>query len=281
MHGRIVKTMDSRSENPRLARLLTPWGGVTVAFDHGLSGVPVGLEDARARVREVLSAQVDGIITAIGLARAMQQEIEAAGVALVGALDATIMDRDQAVGRAIVGTADQLAAVGADCVKILFQLAWKRDRLAEEVRTVSAAVREAESAGLPIMIEPVLFGLDQPEDANAAEQLVMDGCRIASEVGASIPKVPMIRSENLAHIVETSYCPVVVLGGAGIDARAFLQSIDSAMEVGVRGVTVGRNCWQAGNPEAMVDAMRAVVTDRDLERAIARLSEERATAAVA
>jgi DhnA family fructose-bisphosphate aldolase class Ia len=44
---------------------------------------------------------------------------------------------------------------------------------------------------------------------------------------------------------------------------------------------VGRNCWQAGNPEAMVDAMRAVVTDRDLERAIARLSEERATAAVA
>jgi DhnA family fructose-bisphosphate aldolase class Ia len=270
--------MDSRNENPRLARLLTPWGGVTVAFDHGLSGVPVGLEDARARVRAVLSAHVDGIITAIGLARAMQQEIEAAGVALVGALDATIMDGDQAVGRAIVGTADQFAAVGADCVKILFQLAWKRDRLAEEVRTISTAVREAEAAGLPIMIEPVLFGLDQPEEGDAAEQLVMDGCRIASEVGASILKVPMIRSENLAHIVETSYCPVVVLGGSGIDARAFLQSIDRAMEVGVRGVTVGRNCWQAGNPEAMVAAMRAVVTDRDLGGAVARLTEERATA---
>jgi DhnA family fructose-bisphosphate aldolase class Ia len=272
--------MNQRSEDPKLTRLLTPWGGVTVAFDHGLSGVPVGLEDPRTRVREVLSAHPDGIITAIGLARAMQQEIEAAGVALVGALDASIMDGAQVAGRARVGTADQFAAVGADCVKILFQLAWKRDRLAEEVRTVSAAVREAEAAGLPIMIEPVLFGLEQPDDDDAAEQLVMDGCRIASEVGASILKVPMIRSEKLAHIVETSYCPVVVLGGSGIDARAFLQSIDGAMEAGVRGVTVGRNCWQAGNPEAMVEAMRAVVTDRDLGRAVARLAEERATAAV-
>jgi class I fructose-bisphosphate aldolase len=108
----------------------------------------------------------------------------------------------------------------------------------------------------------------------------MDGCRIASEVGASILKVPMIRSENLARVVETSYCPVVVLGGASTDVRGFLQSIESAMESGVRGVTVGRNCWQAGNPEAMVAAMRAVVTDRDLESAIGRTVEARPTVAV-
>ena len=59
------ETMNLRSEDPKLTRLLTPWGGVTVAFDHGLSGVPVGLEDPRTRVREVLSAHPDGIIVAL------------------------------------------------------------------------------------------------------------------------------------------------------------------------------------------------------------------------
>jgi len=46
----------SMNDNLRLRAMLTPHGGVTVAFDHGLS------------------------------------DITAAGVALVGALDATIMD---------------------------------------------------------------------------------------------------------------------------------------------------------------------------------------------
>lgn len=263
--------MQTSNESPRLSRILTPIGGVTVAFDHGLSGVPPGLEDAHARVREVLLGRPDGIVAAIGLARAAREDIVAAGAALVGALDGSIMDGDAVVGRARVGTADQFVAAGADCVKILFQLAWSRDRKATEVETVSAAVREAEAAGLPLMVEPVLFGPDQPETDEAGERLVVDGCRIAVELGASVLKVPMIRPERLAQVVATSYCPVVVLGGVATDTEAFLRSLDGAMEAGVRGVTVGRNCWQSGNPIPIVGAIRDVITNRDLNSALGRI----------
>lgn len=258
----------STNDNPRLRGLVTPHGGVTVAFDHGLSGVPRGLEDSRRRFREVLSGSPDGVVTAIGLGRAMRSEIAAAGVALVGALDGTIMDGELTAGRARVGTAEQFAEIGADCVKVLFQLAWKRDRFGLEVETVAAAGREAEAAGLPLMVEPVIYGLDQPDDPNVAERMIMDGCRIACELGASILKVPMVRSENLARIVETAYCPVVVLGGSGVDARTFLSSLDAAMATGIQGVTVGRNCWQSQDPATMVRAIREVVTGRDLQRAL-------------
>jgi DhnA family fructose-bisphosphate aldolase class Ia len=122
------------------------------------------------------------------------------------------------------------------------------------------------------MVEPVLYGLDRPERPEAAERLVMDGCRIACEVGASILKVPMIRPESLARIVETAYCPVVVLGGSGTDAQAFLGSLDAAMATGIRGVTVGRNCWQSKDTATMVKAIREVVTGRDLRRALALLT---------
>jgi DhnA family fructose-bisphosphate aldolase class Ia len=208
-------------------------------------------------------------VTALGLARSAQSDIAAAGVALVGALDATIMDGDLTVARARAGTAEQFAAVGADCVKILFQLAWKRDRFAEEVATVSAAVREAEAAGLPLMVEPVLYGLNQPESPEAGESLLIDGCRISAELGASILKIPMLRPENLARVVETSYCPVVVLGGIAIDTQSFLRSLDGAMQAGVRGVTVGRNAWQGGKAAHMVGAIREVVTNRNLQRSLA------------
>ena len=262
----------SANDNSHLRDLVTPHGGVTVAFDHGLSGIPQGLEDSRKRFREVLTGGPNGVVAAIGLARAMTADIAAAGVALVGALDGTIMDGDLTAGRARVGSAEQFAAVGASCVKILFQLAWKRDRFGLEVETVSAAAREAEAAGLPLMVEPVLYGLAQPESSEAGERLIMDGCRIACELGASILKVPMIEPQNLARVAETAYCPVVVLGGSGVDARTFLASLDAAMATGVRGVTVGRNCWQSSNPAMMVKAVREVVVGRDLQKALALLA---------
>ena len=261
----------STNDNPRLRGLVTPHGGVTVAFDHGLSGVPRGLEDSRKRFREVLSGGPDGVVTAIGLGRAMRGEIAAAGVALVGALDGTIMDGDLTAGRARVASAEQFAEIGADCVKILFQLAWKRDRFGLEVETVSAAAREAEAAGLPLMVEPVIYGLDQPDDPEVAERMIMDGCRIACELGAAILKMPMIRPENLARVAETAYCPVVVLGGSGVDARTFLATLDAAMATGIQGVTVGRNCWQSPDSATMVRAIREVVIGRDLKRALTLL----------
>jgi DhnA family fructose-bisphosphate aldolase class Ia len=242
---------------------------VTIAFDHGLSGIPSGLEDARARARQVIAADPGGIVAAIGLARAIQEDVAASGVGLIGALDATIMDGDLTAGRASVGTVEQFAAVGADCVKILFQLAWKRDRFGAELDTVSAAVREAEAVGLPIMVEPVLYGLEQPETDEAAEQMLMDGCRISCELGASILKMPMLPSEKLQQVVETSYCPVVVLGGATTDTGAFLRDLDVAMATGIRGVAVGRNCWQSPDTTAMVKALNTVVRERDLEQALA------------
>jgi len=62
----------SMNDNSRLRAMLTPHGGVTVAFDHGLSGIPPALEDGRARLRRVLTAGPDGVVAAIGLARVVR-----------------------------------------------------------------------------------------------------------------------------------------------------------------------------------------------------------------
>lgn len=60
----------------------------------------------------------------------------------------------------------------------------------------------------------------------------MDGCRISYELGATILKMPMLPSGKLQQVVETSYCPVVVLGGATTDTEAFLRQLRCPPSVG-------------------------------------------------
>ena len=256
--------------HPRLDTMLTPRGGLTIAFDHGFQGVPVGLEDARARVRDVLALGPDAIIAPVGLYRSMRDEITDAGAGLVGAIDAAVVRDDVVTARAAVTTVEQLARLGADAAKVLFQLDRTDEGFATEMEFIATVVREAEIVGLPVMIEPVLIGPEAPksETTEAAEARVLDGCRIALELGADVLKAPVISVEAMKQMVENSYVPVVVLGGPAFDQEEFLRGLDGAMEAGVRGIAVGRNAWSGRDAVANVRAMREIVTNRNLEAAL-------------
>jgi putative autoinducer-2 (AI-2) aldolase len=83
-----------------------------------------------------------------------------------------------------------------------------------------------------------------------------------------------ICAENGAHVVKTYYCeegfekvtascpvPIVIAGGKKLPELDALRMAYQAVEQGAAGVDMGRNVFQADDPVAMIQAVRAVVHD--------------------
>ena len=82
-------------------------------------------------------------------------------------------------------------------------------------------------------------------------------------------------AENGAHVVKTYYCegfeqvtstcpvPIVLAGGKKLPELDALTMAYNAIDQGANGVDMGRNIFQAGDPIAMIQAVKAVVHDRE------------------
>ena len=81
-------------------------------------------------------------------------------------------------------------------------------------------------------------------------------------------------AENGATFVKTYYCdegfekvtaacpvPIVIAGGKKVEEHAALELAYRAINEGAAGVDMGRNVFQAEDPIAMIQAVRAVVHD--------------------
>ena len=83
-------------------------------------------------------------------------------------------------------------------------------------------------------------------------------------------------AENGAHVVKTYFCdegfeqvtatcpvPIVIAGGKKVPEKDALAIAWKAIDQGAFGVDMGRNVFQADDPTAMIQAVRAVVHDRE------------------
>ena len=80
--------------------------------------------------------------------------------------------------------------------------------------------------------------------------------------------------ENGAHVIKTYFCepdfeqvthsvpvPIVIAGGKKLPELDALKMARKAIDQGAAGVDMGRNIFQAEDPVAMIQAVRAVVHD--------------------
>ncbi len=245
----------------------TPTGrAVIVAMDHGIAdGVAEGLESPLTVLRTVLPAGPDGVLLGPGMARHAAVMVRQAGAALWITMDhygtSTLPGGNEGLElRTVIATAAYARDLGAAGVKtvLVFGYADPQAYLAN-VRSVGMLAEDAHRAGLPLMVEAVLWGRRIPDDRRDDPGLLAHACRIAAELGADLIKTTLPRA-HLRGIVDALPVPVVILGGPGTnDHHGFLERIADAIQQGARGVVVGRKVWQADDPAGAVRALRAVV----------------------
>ncbi|HEX9107490.1 MAG TPA: hypothetical protein VF832_09685, partial [Longimicrobiales bacterium] len=149
--------------------------------------------------------------------------------------------------------------VGADAVAVSAFPGTPQEELS--LRSLATTITEAHRWGLPVLGEMQPGGFDAGPEFHAPAQLAV-AARVAAEMGSDWLKMPY--AENYGQVVQASFVPVVILGGVKTnDPRLLLESIHTALEAGAAGVAMGRNIFQAANPEAMVRAVAALIHDND------------------
>ena len=257
----------------RWGRLLSPGTdrSVIIAVDHGLLGTTPGLVNFERALRKVLPGSPDGLLISPGmLARYahLLQGRERPGIVVT--LDAfiheTLPNRGQrGEDYRLIASVEDAVRMGADAVKMV--LIFGREQVevhADNVEEVARVARQCEVWGIPLMVEPTLWGTTVPEPEKNDAELIGSICRVAVELGADILKAPYTGNpETFRRVVEASPVPVVILGGPRMTTEQdVLGAVAGAVEAGAVGVAFGRNVFQHDNPTGMVKALRRVVHDR-------------------
>jgi DhnA family fructose-bisphosphate aldolase class Ia len=239
----------------RLKHIFRPDGrAFIVAFDHGMIDGPAkGMEQPGEILRQIAAGGADAILTTYGTAEKFAEEIEPLG--LIMRLDGGGTKLGKMGPGSLFWSVEDALRIGADAVAVsAFPGAPEEE---DSLRTLAEIIGEAHMWGLPVMGEMVPGGFDSPDYMRTAESIAI-AARIGAELGSDWVKIPY--AEGFEAVTSTCYVPAVILGGAKKGSeREMLEKIRAALDVGAKGVAIGRNIFQADNPQAMVAAIAALI----------------------
>ncbi len=256
----------------RLNHIFRPDGrALIVAFDHGMIDGPAkGMEQPAETLRKIVAGGADAILTTYGMATRFAKEIASLGLIL--RLDGG------GTKLGVMGPGSQFYAVedalriGADAVAVsAFPGSPKEE---DTLRTLAEVVSAAHSWGIPVMGEMVPGGFDSGPEFRSVESIAI-ATRVGAELGADWMKVPY--ADGFEQVTSGCFVPAVILGGAKKGSeRIMLEKIRAALDVGAVGVAIGRNIFQADDPQAMTAAVAALIhRDASIDEAMDILSGDR------
>ena len=114
---------------------------------------------------------------------------------------------------------------------------------------------------MPVILEALPYGIGRGDEYTLEN--ISFTVRMAAELGADVVKTAYptgASADEFRSIIEASYVPVVVLGGAAMgDDDALLKMVSDAMAAGAAGVAIGRNVWQHPQPEEIAKRMCEII----------------------
>lgn len=241
-----------RLQNPQSSRILT------VAIDHAPSyGVLEGLEHLQQVIDAVARARPDAIMVMKGTAERCYAPY--AGliplILKVSTLSPYHPERD-----VWVTGVEQAHRLGADAVAMALTVG-SRDQAAI-LRDLAGLVREAEQAGMPVVVHAYPNGELVPPGERYTPQRVAYASRLAAEVGADIVKTFYTgTADGFAEVVAVAAPAIVVAaGGPRLETKEQVYAMAAqAVQAGAGGITFGRNVWQAEDPAAMIETLKGIV----------------------
>lgn len=272
----------------RLNRLFHPTSGrcFDVAIDHGFFGeygFLDGIENIEKAVRTVADAAPDAIQLTVGQARHLQSLPGRFKPSLVLRVDvANVYGKKlprKLYSRVIDETVEQALHLDAACICVnLFQIPEQPEVGEECVQNILRLKPLTERAGLPMMIEPLVFQANEKAGGymvDGDEKKIVTLVRQAAELGADVIKADPTDDVSRYHkvIEAASGVPVLVRGGGKVGDREIIQRTADLLAQGANGIVYGRNIIQHARPAAITRALMGVVHDGlSVEAALAIVS---------
>lgn len=235
-------------------------------MDHGITiGATRGLKDIESTIDAVTRGGADSILTQKGLAPRVHPNKNGKGY--IVHLNASTTLGPDADDKRLTGSVKEAVKVGADAVSLHLNIGSQHEP--RQLEQLAAVTREANDYGMPVLAMTYARGGDV--DEHDAESLA-HAVRLGEEVGADIVKTAYSGDpESYRTVVEATGIPVIMAGGSPQSDRKMVRNVRDAMDAGAAGVSMGRSIFQHDTPEAMTQAVSAVVhDDLDVDRACTR-----------
>lgn len=245
-----------------------------VAIDHGFFNEPgflAGIEDMREAVATVVNAQPDAVQLSPGMARHLQAIPGKAKPSLVMRTDvANIYAKElpeYLFSQIVENAVEQAVQLDAACLCVNLLLMPNQPEVhAQCVSNVARLKVEADAAGMPLMVEPLVMQDNAKAGGymvNGDLALVRTLVRQAVEMGADVIKADPTDDVSEYHkVVEAaSGIPILVRGGGRVSDAELMSRTEQLMEQGAMGIVYGRNVIQHDNPAAITRALMSIVHD--------------------
>jgi putative autoinducer-2 (AI-2) aldolase len=234
----------------RLSRIIKPETGKTVmlAVDHGyFLGPTTGLEDLGATVAPLMPYADALMPTRGGLRHCVSPDFPTPIVLRVSGANSILTELSN---EELTVAMEDAVRLNASAVAISIYVGAEYQK--QTLQNLARLVDEGQSCGMPVLAVTAV-GKDMVRDA----RYLSLACRIAAELGAHFVKT--YYCEDFERVVGTCPVPIVMAGGKKLPEPDALKLTSDAVRDGAAGVDMGRNIFQAGDPVAMIQAVRAVV----------------------
>ncbi len=242
----------------RLQNVVRADGKTTiVAFDHGATSGPMpGIEKPGKTLDAILEGGPDAILTTIGVADHFKEKLARTGLIIRIDFPATDLVPGPSDCQLLVEV-EEAVRLGADAVILTAGPGQGVERTT--MANFTHVGRKCDEYGMPFIAEMYPGGFN-PDPAMINIDNLKLSARMAAEWGADFLKMPY--RPGYEEVVEGTYIPIVVLGGAKTNSEEeFVGSIKDAVDAGAVGCAIGRNIWGHKNPAGMVRAMNAIIHD--------------------
>ncbi|APC10787.1 MULTISPECIES: class I fructose-bisphosphate aldolase [Providencia] len=246
------------SKQRRLSKIFAQDGkSVTLALDgYFFSTKTEGIDNTIKQMPELVANGLDCALVTYGMARNYQKEFK--DISIVLRVDSTVNVYDNSVPdtQQVFTTEDALKIDADGMVCMTFPGAFNEEKTHA---MVARLVKEAEQWNMPFIVESLPYGYPVTSPESNEAKVIADAARIAVELGADVIKTRFSGTEDDYLIVEASMVPVLALGGPKTDTLGYFKFVEHCMNMGAKGVAVGRNITQDPKPIAMVAGLNAII----------------------
>lgn len=245
-----------------------------VAVDHGFFNEFAflsGIENIERAIATLVEAAPDAIQLTVGQAPILQAIPKRPKPALVLRTDvANVYGKElprKLFSRMIEVPVEQGLRLDAACVVVnLFAIPNEPEVADQCVENILRIKPECDRFGMPLMIEPLVFQLNQKAGGYMVDgdvKKILPLVRQAVELGADIIKAdPTDHVEDYRQVIEIAgRIPVLVRGGGKASDEEILERTEGLIKQGAAGIVYGRNVIQHANPAGMTRALLSIVHD--------------------
>jgi len=236
----------------RLSRIIKPDTGraVMLAVDHGyFLGPTTGLEDLRKTITPLLP-YADALMPTRGAVRTSVDPALAINTPICLRVSGGQSIITELSNEDITVAMEDAIRLNVSAVALSIYVGAPHEH--QTLINLSRLVDAGEKYGIPVLAVTAV-GKDMARDV----RYLSLACRIAAELGAHFVKT--YYCEGFERVVKTCPVPLVMAGGKKLPEPEALELTYNAVSRGAAGVDMGRNIFQAENPVAMIQAVRAVV----------------------